>query len=41
VFSINSRLVGLVVRTNDGPMIVPAPALETLVLALETGGPAQ
>jgi hypothetical protein len=41
VFSINSRLVGLVVRTNEGPMIVPAPALETLVLALEAGGPAQ
>lgn len=42
VFSLNSRLVGMVVDNPDGPMIVPAPALETLVQALETpGSPAE
>lgn len=42
VFSLNSRLIGVVVQRADGPMIVPAPALETLVQALESpGGAAQ
>lgn len=40
VFGLNGRLAGLVARTEAGPMIVPAPALETLVQALEAGGTA-
>jgi hypothetical protein len=38
VFSLNSRLIGVVVQRAEGPMIVPAPALETLVQALENPG---
>jgi len=38
VFSLNSRLVGIVVGGDDGPMVVPAPAIETFVQALETQG---
>ncbi|MCC7044068.1 MAG: hypothetical protein IT183_09405 [Acidobacteria bacterium] len=38
VFSLNSRLIGVVVQRAEGPMIVPAPALETLVQALESPG---
>lgn len=41
VFALTGRLAGLVVATAAGPMIVPAPALETLVQALESGSPAQ
>lgn len=40
VFSLNSRLVGIVVQSDDGLMVVPAPALETLVQALESPGSA-
>lgn len=40
VFGLNGRLAGLVARTEAGPMIVPAPALETLVQALEAGSAA-
>jgi len=36
VFSLNSRFVGLVVSGADGPMVVPAPALETLLQAIES-----
>lgn len=35
VFSLNSRLIGIVVDGERGPMIVPAPAIETLVQALD------
>jgi hypothetical protein len=38
VFSLDSRLIGIVVQRADGPMVVPAPALETLVQALESPG---
>lgn len=38
VFSLNSRFVGMVVRGEEGPMIVPAPALEALVQAFEAPG---
>jgi hypothetical protein len=41
VFALNGRLAGLVVETEAGPMVVPAPALETLVQALEAGSPAR
>lgn len=37
VFVLNGRLAGMVVHSDGGPMIVPAPALETLVQALEAG----
>lgn len=40
VFALNGRLAGMVVRTDAGPMVVPAPALETLVRALEAGSTA-
>ena len=38
VFSLNSRFVGLVVTGAEGPMVVPAPALETLLQAIESPG---
>lgn len=38
VFSLNSRFVGLVVAGAEGPMVVPAPALETLLQAIESPG---
>jgi len=34
VFSLNGRLVGIVVGGDRGPMVVPAPAIEALVQAL-------
>lgn len=40
IFALNSRLAGMVVQTQMGAMIVPAPALETLVQALEAGSQA-
>lgn len=40
VFGLNSRFAGMVVETDAGPMIVPAPALETLVQTLEGGSTA-
>lgn len=41
LFALNSRFAGMVVPAETGTMIVPAPAIETLVQALETGSPAQ
>jgi hypothetical protein len=35
VFGLNSRFIGMVVGGQDGSMVVPAPALETMVQALE------
>ena len=40
VFSLNSRFIGLVVGV-DTPLIVPAPAIETLVQAIGTTEGAQ
>lgn len=37
LFSLNGHLVGMVVRGSDGPMVVPAPALESFVQAVATG----
>jgi hypothetical protein len=34
LFSLNGRLIGMVVGRRDAPMIVPAPAIEALVQAL-------
>lgn len=39
LFSLNSRFIGLVVGAED-PIIVPAPAIETLMQAMETPGSA-
>lgn len=36
VFSVGGRLIGLVSRRDDAPVIIPAAALETLVAALES-----
>jgi hypothetical protein len=40
VFSLNSRFVGLVVSGTNGAMVVPAPAVETLLQSLESPGSA-
>lgn len=36
VFSLDSRLIGLAIQGESGPMIVPAPALEALVQSVES-----
>jgi len=38
LFSLNGHLVGMVMGGSNGPMVVPAPALESFVQALQTEG---